>query len=146
MSIRQSNSVRAPGWHRLGAINVKISELSPAPGHARRHPAAQIRDLVRSIETFGFNTPVVIDENTRISGTQLRAARAVLGKSRAFISQDGAGMNKLTILKLEGEDGPSTSKVSTIASLVRYYEDRGVEFTLDSGREGITFERIHPSR
>jgi hypothetical protein len=66
MSNRGSNSARAPGWDRLRAIDVNISELSPAPDHARRHPAAQIRDLARAIETFGFNTPVVIDEENRL--------------------------------------------------------------------------------
>ncbi len=66
MSNRGSNSARAPGWDRLRAIDVNISELSPAPDHARRHPAAQIRDLARSIETFGFNTPVLIDETNRL--------------------------------------------------------------------------------
>jgi len=66
MSNRGSNSARAPGWDRLRAIDVNISELSPAPDHARRHPAAQIRDLARSIETFGFNAPVVIDDRNRL--------------------------------------------------------------------------------
>ena len=66
MSNLRSNSARAPGWVRLRAIDVNISELSPAPDHARRHPAAQIRDLARSIETFGFNAPVVIDEENRL--------------------------------------------------------------------------------
>jgi len=66
MNNLHSNSARAPGWDRLRAIDVNISELSPAPDHARRHPAAQIRDLARSIETFGFNTPVLIDEENRL--------------------------------------------------------------------------------
>ncbi len=66
MNNLRSNSARAPGWDRLRATEARISELSPAPDHARRHPAAQIRDLARSIETFGFNTPVLIDEENRL--------------------------------------------------------------------------------
>jgi ParB-like chromosome segregation protein Spo0J len=61
-----SNSERAPSWDRLDVIEAKIAELVPAPDHARRHPAAQIRDLARSIEIFGFNTPVLIDEANRL--------------------------------------------------------------------------------
>jgi DNA modification methylase len=48
----------------------------PAPDHARRHSAAQIRDLARSIETFGFNTPVVIDEENRLLAGHARVAAA----------------------------------------------------------------------
>jgi DNA modification methylase len=47
-------------------IDANVWELLPAPGHARRHPATQIRDLARSIETFGFNTPVLVDEANRL--------------------------------------------------------------------------------
>jgi DNA modification methylase len=61
-----SNTPRAPAWDRLDVIDATVSELTPAPGHARRHPAAQIRDLARSIETFDFNTPVLIDEANRL--------------------------------------------------------------------------------
>jgi hypothetical protein len=69
-----SNSQRAPSWDRLDVIDAKIAELVPAPDHARRHPAAQIRGLARALETFGFNTPVLIDEAShgtegRFSGT-----------------------------------------------------------------------------
>ena len=49
-----SNAARAPGWDRLRAIDVNISELSPAPDHARRHPAAQIRDLAPKRESRIF--------------------------------------------------------------------------------------------
>jgi DNA modification methylase len=76
MNNHRSNSTRAPGWDRLRAIDVMISELSPAPDHARRHPAAQIRDLARSIETFGFNAPVVIDDESRLLAGHARVEAA----------------------------------------------------------------------
>ncbi len=77
MSNRRSNSTREPGWDRLRAIDVNISELSPAPDHARRHPATQIRDLARAIETFGFNAPVVIDEENRLLAAAKRIRAGV---------------------------------------------------------------------
>jgi hypothetical protein len=61
-----SNSARQPGWQRLATVDIPIAELAPFPDHARRHPATQIRTLARSIESFGFNTPIVVDEQNRI--------------------------------------------------------------------------------
>jgi len=66
MSKIRSNSARQPGWQRLETVDIPIAELAPFPDHARRHPATQIRTLARSIETFGFNTPIVVDEQNRI--------------------------------------------------------------------------------
>ncbi|MCZ6860906.1 MAG: site-specific DNA-methyltransferase [Alphaproteobacteria bacterium] len=57
-------------------MDVPIDQLQPFPDHARCHPAAQIRTLARSIETFGFNTPIVIDDRNHILAGHARVEAA----------------------------------------------------------------------
>lgn len=39
----------------------RVAELIAYPGNARAHTEKQVRQLARSIETFGFNCPVLVD-------------------------------------------------------------------------------------
>jgi DNA modification methylase len=41
-------------------------ELKPRPGNPRSHSRAQIRQIARSIEEFGFNSPILIDKDDQI--------------------------------------------------------------------------------
>lgn len=43
-----------------------IADLHPDPENPRRHSAKQIRQVARSIETFGFNVPVLVDAADRV--------------------------------------------------------------------------------
>ncbi len=50
-------------------LNIRIrpiAELVSDPRNARQHSPRQIRQLARSIETFGFNVPVLIDANGKV--------------------------------------------------------------------------------
>ena len=38
-----------------------IAELKPDPGNPRRHPPAQLRRLIASIEDFGWTVPILVD-------------------------------------------------------------------------------------
>jgi len=76
MTRQLSNVRRAPSWERLEILEARIADLSPTPRHARRHTREQIRDLARSIETFGFNVPVLIDEANRILAGHARVEAA----------------------------------------------------------------------
>jgi hypothetical protein len=44
-------------------ILMSVDEILPYENNSKSHPEAQIETLVRSIEQFGFNVPVIIDEN-----------------------------------------------------------------------------------
>lgn len=44
----------------------KINELKPYKNNAKRHPKKQIEQIKKSIEDFGFNDPIAIDENNVI--------------------------------------------------------------------------------
>jgi ParB-like chromosome segregation protein Spo0J len=49
--------------HRKLEINYRsIKELKPSRGNARNYSDAQIRQVARSIEAFGFINPIIVDK------------------------------------------------------------------------------------
>jgi DNA modification methylase len=50
--------------------------ILPNPRNARTHSAQQIQQIARSIERFGFNNPVLIDQNNRVIAGHGRVAAA----------------------------------------------------------------------
>ena len=61
----------------LAVKSIPVCGLRPHPRNARRHSKAQIRKIADSIASFGFNCPILIDENNRILAGhgRLQAAR-----------------------------------------------------------------------
>ena len=50
-----------PSRHRSLTIEmIDIAALRPYPGNARRHSRAQIKQIAKSIETFGFTNPILV--------------------------------------------------------------------------------------
>jgi DNA modification methylase len=47
---------------KLKIEEIKISEIHPYGRNAKEHPEEQIQQICRSIEEFGFNDPIAIDE------------------------------------------------------------------------------------
>jgi DNA modification methylase len=45
---------------------VSIERLKPDPNNARQHTAKQIRQIAQSIESFGFNVPLLIDRDLNV--------------------------------------------------------------------------------
>ena len=45
---------------------INITEIKPYSKNAKRHPKKQIEQIKKSIEDFGFNDPIAIDENNVI--------------------------------------------------------------------------------
>ena len=67
---------------RLEVIERVIDELKPDPCNPKHHPRKQIRQIARSIDTFGFTIPVLIDhEDNVISGHGRLLACKELGRS-----------------------------------------------------------------
>src|SRR3954468_8348724 len=59
---------RAPGRRaeqstELRIEHVPVEQLRPAPRNARLHSEAQLKQIARSIEAFGFNVPVLADRD-----------------------------------------------------------------------------------
>lgn len=59
-----------PGWktikNQLEIVNRDPKDLIPYPRNAKLHPPEQVQEIANSIQEFGFNDPVAIDENGEI--------------------------------------------------------------------------------
>ena len=47
-------------------IKIKLNEIKPYENNAKQHPKEQIEQIKKSIEEFGNNDPIAIDENNTI--------------------------------------------------------------------------------
>src|SRR5258708_38430751 len=54
----------SPAKNKL--IFLSTAVLKPHPKNPRRHTVAQIRAIAKSIETFGFTSPVLVDKDKQI--------------------------------------------------------------------------------
>src|SRR5260370_12530001 len=77
-------SVRIQNSSLEGKVTfLPISDLATNPRNARTHSPRQIQEIARSIERFGFNNPVLIDErNQIIAGHGRLEAAKLLGRER----------------------------------------------------------------
>src|SRR5256886_15975594 len=77
-------SVRKQNSSLEGKVTfLPISDLATNPRNARTHSPRQIQEIARSIERFGFNNPVLIDErNQIIAGHGRVEAAKLLGRER----------------------------------------------------------------
>jgi len=56
------NSRIGPGVrHRMSVVYHRVDDLKPDPRNPRYHSKKQIRQIANSIETFGFNVPILVD-------------------------------------------------------------------------------------
>ncbi|MBZ5658721.1 MAG: ParB N-terminal domain-containing protein [Acidobacteriia bacterium] len=62
----------------LSIVYHNIEELDIDPKNPRRHPKAQIRQIARSIEVFGFNVPILVDVRLRVVAGHGRVQAAKL--------------------------------------------------------------------
>ncbi len=57
-----------------------LAELKAHPGNPRTHSPKQIRQIARSIEQFGFNNPILLDQEDRVlaghAGSRRRGSSA----------------------------------------------------------------------
>ena len=60
--------------------NTPVSDLKPRSSNPRTHAKKQIRQIADSIERFGFNNPILVDQdNTIIAGQGRVEAARLLG-------------------------------------------------------------------
>lgn len=65
-------------------IRKKLTELKPAERNVRIHSEKQVKEFVRSLDSFGQIRPIVIDEdNTILAGNGLYAALTAKGETSA---------------------------------------------------------------
>jgi DNA modification methylase len=75
---------------RRQIVLVAIGDLFPDPDNPRKHGRAQISAIARSIETFGFNAPILVDKKNKIVAGHGRYAAAKL-----------LGLDKIPIVSLD---------------------------------------------
>jgi ParB-like chromosome segregation protein Spo0J len=68
---------------------VDLSALRPYRGNARRHSRAQVKQIAKSIEAFGFTNPILVSDELEILAGHGRAAAAEL-----------IGIGKVPIIRL----------------------------------------------
>jgi DNA modification methylase len=78
-----SHQPERQGFDERKVVFPRLGDLKLNPRNARVHPEAQIGQIARSIERFGFNNPILIDcQNNVLAGEgRVRAAR-LLGLER----------------------------------------------------------------
>ena len=78
-SVRTSDLAQPIGFGtRLAIAYLPMASLKPNPDNPRIHDERQIGQIARSIQTFGFLTPVVIDRNGRLVAGHGRVRAAML--------------------------------------------------------------------
>ena len=74
----------SPKINGLAVVYRNVSELVPHTANARTHSAKQIAQIARSVETFGWTNPILVDESdTVIAGHARLAAARKLGLTSA---------------------------------------------------------------
>ncbi len=75
----------------LNATNFSVmvlSSLVPSPANPRKHPRKQVKAIAKSIQSFGFNAPILIDrDNTIIAGHGRYEAAKLLELSQVPVVQ-----------------------------------------------------------
>ena len=59
----------------LAVVYRPIVDLKPDPANPRAHSKKQVRQIARSIETFGFNVPVLVDAELKVIAGHLDLLR-----------------------------------------------------------------------
>lgn len=87
--VRTRAAAKANG--RAPAIKYRApGDLRPLEGNARAHPPEQLEALARSIRSFGFNAPILID----------RTGRVVAGHARLEVAHR-LGLERVPVVELE---------------------------------------------
>jgi len=71
-------------------IQRKIKDIKPYERNAKKHDGKQITKIAESIETFGFNQPIVVDKNDVV----------IVGHGRLFAAQK-LGLKEIPVLKID---------------------------------------------
>jgi DNA modification methylase len=76
-----SRAIASPG-DALSIETLPIRALKPDPKNPRQHSESQIRGIAKSITTFGFNAPILIDrDGTIVAGVGRLRAAELLGRT-----------------------------------------------------------------
>jgi len=63
---RHYNGLASRADHKIAVVNRPINEMRLDPKNPRIHTAKQIGQIAQSIQTFGFNVPILVDANGKV--------------------------------------------------------------------------------
>lgn len=86
----RTNILPARGPRPLAIAYVPITELKLDPNNPRLHSQKQIRQIARSIETFGFNVPVLVNADLHV----------IAGHGRVLACRE-RGLTEVPTIRLE---------------------------------------------
>jgi hypothetical protein len=78
VALRQDQLARPSGASRLRLRNDRPLRAASLPQNARRHSRAQIKQIAKSIEAFGFTNPILASDEFEILAGHGRTAAALL--------------------------------------------------------------------
>lgn len=81
---------------------IKIGNIKPYPGNAKKHPKEQIERIANSIREFGFQQPLVVDSQgvIIIGHGRLRAAKKLGLDSVPVVRAEGLSEDQIRALRL----------------------------------------------
>jgi hypothetical protein len=128
---RRSQRVAAPqeAAGKLTVVYRPIAELIPDPKNPRLHSRRQVRQIARSIETFGFNVPILVDRLVAVLGSSHMkdSAETVRRyKETRFHKNTSGGYDDSTIAALRNLP-PDHSFVDAIEALIAAAADGSLE-------------------
>ena len=82
-SSHAAGRARTPRGDLLGIIHRPITDLKPDPANPRVHSKQQVRQIAKSIKTFGFNVPILVDAELKVIAGHGRSA----GLPRAWLAE-----------------------------------------------------------
>lgn len=99
---------------------VNIDEIKPYENNAKLHPAEQIEQIKKSIQEFGFNDPIAIDENNVI----------IEGHGR-YIACKELGIKEVPIIRLEGLDDEHKRAYMLVHNKLTMNTDFNIELLIE---------------
>lgn len=124
----------------MEVINKQLDQITPYENNAKNHPPEQIEKIARSIEEFGFRTPVVVDSNGVLIQGHGRYQAAIKLKLETIpvIIADDLSDEKVKALRL-ADNAVSESSYDPIAL---HDELRSLESFLDFGFAGYSEDEL----
>ena len=99
--VAYSTKRRGFGEHRI--VWLRFSDLKLNPRNARLHPEAQVEQIARSIERFGFANPILADgQNNVLAGEGRVKAAQRLKLDRVVCTENS---NSDVVMVKAAEDG-----------------------------------------
>ena len=72
----------------MGALvfeNLKVADIHGYEHNAKTHPESQVQQIISSITKFGFNNPILIDENNEFIKSPKEYIIGSLEEEKAYI-------------------------------------------------------------